>query len=181
MAAVAFIETSVNEVLKDAAHYHDYGVDRSTLSALDHQVLEQLRVLWEGAEGRGPRFLSTLEKYRKILHIAFGESRTPGPPLLADVELLFELRNHLTHFTPVGRISGGLDELERQLSVRFDPNPLMADSENRFFPDKCLGSGCADWATVSAQAFVDDFFAQLGSAPNYLRVDFRPHESSALG
>lgn len=179
LAAVAFVETAVNELLKDAADYHDSGLDQSGLGVLDRQVLEQLRVLWQGAEGRGPR-PSTLEKYREILRVAFGESRTQGPSRFADVDLLFELRNHLTHFTPANRTNGSLDDLERQLRARFDPSPLMAASENRFFPDKCLGSGCAGWATESAKAFVDDFFAQLESAPNYLRVDFGSDEPSAL-
>ena len=175
LAAVAFLEAAVNEVLRDAADR-----DHSDLSDLDRGVLEKLGILWQSADGSGPPFLSTLKKYQEVLRVAFGESRTSGHPLLADIELLIELQNHLKHFKPETQTAGDLDDFERKLRARFHPNPLMAASEVPFFPDRCLGSGCASWATESAQAFVDDFFAQLGVAPNYLRVDFGPAESAQL-
>ena len=31
-----------------------------------------------------------------------------------------------------------------------------------FFPDRCLGYGCAKWAIVSARAFADEFYNRMG-------------------
>ncbi|MEN8906392.1 MAG: hypothetical protein ABF289_10590 [Clostridiales bacterium] len=36
-------------------------------------------------------------------------------------------------------------------------NPLIKNSSNAFYPDKCLSSGCAKWACISSIEFVDNF------------------------
>jgi hypothetical protein len=63
-------------------------------------------------------------------------------------------------------------EFINKLSGKFSSNPLMNGSDNPYFPDKCLGSGCADWAIRSIRVFSDDFFGRLGITPNYQRVAF---------
>jgi hypothetical protein len=89
-----------------------------------------------------------------------------------NVYLLIRLRNELIHYTP--KTLGGSDkhELEIQLKGKFPTNRLMEGSGNPFFPDHCLGGGCAEWALNSSKRFVDEFFLKIGVTPNYQRVDF---------
>jgi hypothetical protein len=47
------------------------------------------------------------------------------------------------------------------LRKKFATNPLAAKNVP-FFPDKCLGHGCAEWAIVNSIIFVDEFFRRLG-------------------
>jgi len=56
----------------------------------------------------------------------------------------------------------------------FESNRLMSNSGNPYFPDHCLGAGCAHWAVATARGFTDDFFARLNLRPNYQRADFGP-------
>jgi hypothetical protein len=48
--------------------------------------------------------------------------------------------------------------------------PLLKGAGNPYFPDHCLGSGCAQWAVTSAKAFADAYFAMLQINPNYARL-----------
>jgi len=48
----------------------------------------------------------------------------------------------------------------------------MAEMGNPYFPDKCLGAGCAEWAVVSAKSFADDFCSRLDIQANYQKATF---------
>ncbi|GAI67178.1 unnamed protein product, partial [marine sediment metagenome] len=52
------------------------------------------------------------------------------------------------------------------LKGKFSLNPLAADS-NTFYPHKCLSHGCAEWAVVSCEKFVTDFFTRMKIASVY--------------
>jgi hypothetical protein len=84
----------------------------------------------------------------------------------------------VTHARPKTRSSGDKDKLEEALSNRFPPNRHMARMANPYFPDQCLGAGCASWAASTAETFADAFFERLAIQPNYQRrADF---ETDAL-
>jgi hypothetical protein len=55
------------------------------------------------------------------------------------------------------------------LQGKFNLNPLTG-AGNPFYPDKCLGHGCAEWAVNSSIKFVDEFFEKLGSTPVFDHV-----------
>ena len=61
-------------------------------------------------------------------------------------------------------------KIEAQLRKQFPDNVLMNGSGNPYYPDKCLGAGCATWAVASATAFADLVFESLNIRPNYQRV-----------
>ncbi len=63
--------------------------------------------------------------------------------------------------------------MARRLRDRgFAPNPFFSGSGNPFFPDKCLGHGCAKWALESSVEFADAFFSRMGIVPRHER--FKP-------
>jgi hypothetical protein len=62
---------------------------------------------------------------------------------------------------PVVGSESTTDKFEKILRKKFAPNPL-AEKNNPFFPDKCLGHGCAEWALINSVIFTDEFFRRLG-------------------
>ena len=113
-----------------------------------------------------------LTRYQKILALAgqpvFGEDDRA----FENVRDLVEIRNYLVHFrrewVTVSRDraretagESATEKFEKVLRKKFAANPLAAKNAP-FFPDKCLGHGCAEWAIVNSLIFVDEFFRRLG-------------------
>lgn len=90
-----------------------------------------------------------------------------------DISALIKLRNALVHYQPEwittttdhGNIT--IHEFERLLSSRFPVCKLFEKTGNGYYPDKCLGYGCARWAVESSMRLIEDFFRKLA-----LRVPF---------
>jgi hypothetical protein len=166
LSSATFLEAAVNEVFDDAIDNH-----RGYIDPLSEETRRCLSDFWASDKNRRR---PTLKKYRKALGCAnqtlFDESGQP----LTDARLLIELRNSLTHAHTKTQESGDMDDLAMELSRRFEPHRHIGKSANPYFPDKCLGAGCAEWAVVSARSFADEFFGRLRLVPNYQRADFGP-------
>lgn len=122
-----------------------------------------------------------LGKYQKILEIGGKPQFDENDPVFLGVRDLIGIRNYLMHYRrewvtiPTGgeteHPSGNSPEtqagrLEKLFRNRFRENPLAGKSLP-FFPDRCLGHGCAEWAVVSSLAFTDRFFGDLGLPAPY--------------
>ena len=89
--------------------------------------------------------------------------------------LLTQLRNDLIHFEPewvehaTEENDEGLSKLAQGLKGRFAINPLTG-AGNPFYPAKCLGHGCVQWAVQSSIQFTDDFYNRLGMKIRYEHV-----------
>ena len=134
-------------------------------------VLSELADKWEQTEGRN-KHVYILKKYQFALKFAQQPIFIKNEPPYKDVGLLIRLRNELVHYKP--ETLGGTDihDLQGELETKFPINALMANSGNPFFPDKCLGYGCAKWALISSKTFADEFFNKLGLTPHYKRASF---------
>jgi hypothetical protein len=76
--------------------------------------------------------------------------------------LLNRLRNALVHHEPYEWIGGTVDPLEEKLTNSF-PRALIWQARNPGYRwAGCLGGGCAKWASDTARAFQEEFFALLG-------------------
>jgi hypothetical protein len=118
-----------------------------------------------------------LEKYEIALVLlrkpGFDVARSP----YQEVSILAQLRNAIVHYQPVWVMGSSPNQaekiaehrFEKSLRGRFPLNPLTSDNKP-FFPDKCLGHGCAAWAVASAISFADEFFAKTGLTPPYEHV-----------
>jgi hypothetical protein len=170
LSTVSFLESTVNELHADAADDAYFFADD------EHEAL--LRTIgekWRNEKNfdRAP----LISKYQKILAIAgkplFGE----GDQAYENVRTLVEIRNHLLHYKREWVVirdrgaAGAGDEttsekFEKILKKKFATNPL-APKNLPFFPDTCLGHGCAEWAIVNSVIFTDEFFRRLGLAVPY--------------
>jgi hypothetical protein len=118
-----------------------------------------------------------LTKYQKILAIGGKSPFDDREPGLSNIKALIEIRNFLMHYKREwvvlknsgepgdGKDSTG-EKFEKILMRKFAPNPF-AGKNQPFFPDKCLGHGCAEWAVLNSLIFADEFFRRLGLTPPY--------------
>ena len=164
LSAVAFLEASINEVYDDVAHEHPGYVD-----PLSPETKRLLAGLWDRVA-----LWPILDKYRTALLCSGVDTFDKGQQPYQDAKLLIKLRNQLIHARPKTQNTGDFDKLCKGLKTRFKPSRLMNNTANPYFPDHCLGAGCAGWAVVSAQAFADEFFHRVGMQPNYQRAPFGP-------
>lgn len=159
ISSVAFLEAAINELYADAADNH-----LSYVQSLTHSERATLARFWQDGGDRQ----CILHKYKKALSLL---SRAPLPTVPGqDAALLIRLRNDLVHFKPATRGETSAEELHLALSRRFSNNPLMKGQKNPYFPDHCLGSGCAEWAVQSALSFAAACFGLLDISPNYERL-----------
>ncbi len=169
-SSVAFIEAGINELFQDVLDGH-----MSYISSLPSAMVSSMATSLAD-EHRRP---SALEKYQKSLIFAGKLPFKKGGLPYQDVYLLTLIRNSLTHYVPKTLGGSAIHELEDQLrdKGKFPTNLLMEGSGNPFFPDHCLGHGCAEWGVNASKSFADQFFTEIGVIPNYQRTDFDKQRS----
>ena len=113
-----------------------------------------------------------MEKFQIALALTRKPSFKSGRNPYQDVKLLVELRNALIHYVPEWVAAAQAEpeaeaahKFEKKLRRKFLPSPFMGN--NPYFPDKCLGHGCAKWGVDSALKFTDKFFSTMGLTPRY--------------
>lgn len=112
-----------------------------------------------------PEGSAVLNKYQLALSVSDGDPFDPTISPFFDAESLFRLRDALVNylnFRPVGRRG-----LHSRLDGKYPLNPYAIEHA-RWFPDRCLGAGCAKWAVSTAEVFGDDFRRRMG-------IPARPH------
>lgn len=164
LSSVSFLESTVNEFYADAADDAYFFADEK-----NETLLKTIGEKWRNEKNfdRAPM----ISKYQKILAIAGKPSFDENDQAFANVRTLIDIRNHLMHYKREwvvihdDRTAGRGEEttaerFEKVLRKKFATNPLAAKNLP-FFPDKCLGHGCAEWAIVNSIIFTDEFFRRL--------------------
>ena len=170
LSSVAFLESTINELYADASD------DAYFFADTEHEAL--LRAISDGWHNeknfdRAP----TMNKYQKILEIVGLSPFDERDQAFVNVRQLIEIRNHLMHYKrewvvihetrfPGSSEGSTSDKFEKILRKKFAINPFSAGNLP-FFPDQCLGHGCAEWAVVNSIIFTDAFFRRLGLPAPY--------------
>lgn len=172
LSTVAFLEATVNEMFTDALESFSNG----PLKGLDTSVVRRLGELWKLKVPRTASF-KILQKYNIALTAADHLPMDPGRNPAQDVNLLVKLRNALIHYEPetfqiaeTPEADEDPHRLEPMLKGKFLLNQLTEKSGNYFFPKKCLGHGCADWAVESSISLVREFSNAMGTTPIFEHV-----------
>jgi len=151
LSAVASLEATINELFIDAQH-GDPNIFKDPHS--EFPVLLSAR--WEEAEP-----MKILCKYQLALDLAEKEQFDQGAAPYQEVDGLIDLRNALVHYKPEWNTDQEKHKkIEEKLKSRFALNPFTI-STDAFFPKRCLGHGCAEWAVESSMAFMNEFFGRL--------------------
>ena len=169
-SAVAFLESTINELWSDAADNAYFFYDESTEALL--------RVI--GEKWRNENYFDRTPlpaKYQKILEIGEKPLFAEEDPDFSGIKNLIGIRNYLMHYrrewveirdggTTGARGETHAEKLGQLLAHRFAENPLAA-TNLPFFPDRCLGHGCAEWAVTTSLSFTDRFFRALSLPAPY--------------
>jgi hypothetical protein len=151
VSSVAFLESSINELYLEFQRAGDDG------SAIPTRAHTQLETLWPKADG-APLML----RYQVALQSVDAERFNERRSTYKNVERLLELRGALVHHQPERHDERQRHQsLQRRLRSCFSPNTLLGPRA-RWFPDLCLGAGCATWALRSAEAFSNEFCIRMG-------------------
>lgn len=164
LSSVAFLEAVINEVFTDAVD----GQGGKRLEGIREPKLALMRTLWNATEGQN-RYLGILEKYALLLTALEKQPPPKDRSPHQDTEFLIRLRNDLVHFKPVTQGRDELTRLGHALKPRFPPNKLMQGMGNPYFPDHCLGAGCAAWAVKTAKEYADVALAEAGIRAHYAK------------
>ena len=158
-SAVSFLEGQINEVFTDAA-----DDKRDFIHNLGDRIFA-LAEMWELDVPRTAAY-SILRKYEIALALAEKEAVDRSGMTYQDTKLLIRLRNALIHYEPMSSTSSAKSsqDEEQRFRGKFALNPLTG-SKTPFFPERCLGHGCAKWAVESSVRFVDHFCSKLGIEP----------------
>ena len=169
-STVAFLESTINELWSDAADNAYFFSDEK-----NEALLQAVGEKWKNENyfDRTP----LPNKYQKILEIGEKPLFDENDPDFSGIKDLIGIRNYLMHYRrewvviPANRAPGAhtethAEKFERLLKNRFDENPL-AGKNLPFFPDRCLGHGCAEWAVTTSLSFTDRFFRNLGLPAPY--------------
>lgn len=174
-SSVAFLECTMNEFFAGIADKSN----KEFLQIYGDDVAEQINQFMKILTTRKSSF-PIQKKYQIALIFCKKEQLDEGALPAQSVKLLIDLRNHLIHAHPdnttlftVGEIEP-IDEeqglIARLKGGKFLNNRLLKNNSNAFFPDKCLGHGCADWGVKSSLAYTDKFFDKIGLTPPYERL-----------
>ena len=164
--AAAFLESAINELYVDCIDDHP-----SYIKALSAPAIAALSAQWADWHKNGRATQPTLEKFDAALRCAGIVPFNQGIAPFQGAYDVLRLRNALVHYTPESVPSDKSHRFDA-LRSRFPENALMRNAGNPYFPDKCLGAGCANWCITSVLAFADDFYAQLKLRPNYQVSNF---------
>ncbi len=175
-AAVAFLEAMINELFQDAADGHGRKGD-GYLAPLDPETILKMATYWTETEGR--RYVLT--KYNKLLEFAGYEAIAKDSDIYQDAESLVLLRNAITHYRSEDVAADVEHDLTSRLQGRFPSNVLMTGSGNPWWPDHCLGSGCAVWSRALVKDFADNVVDRVGVRPNYRRHEEQKSFPQVLG
>jgi hypothetical protein len=157
----------VNELFQDVLDGHN--PPDGYLSPLTPEVQRLMARTWQATqEGRG---IGPIDKYDLLLGLAGADPLNRDTEPFHSAQLLVRLRNVVAHYTPEEVAADVEHRLALQLRPRFPANRLMERSLGHpWWPDHCLGAGCAKWAAQSAMSLADYVTDTIGLTPNYRRL-----------
>ena len=170
LSSVAFLESTINELYSDATDNASFSPDEGN-TALFRKIAEG----WHNEKNydRAP----LLTRYQKILTLTGNQPFAEQDPAFINVRNLIAIRNFLVHYQrewvvvanrrkPGDHGATRGEKFEDLLRHAFRENPF-AGRNLPFFPDRCLGHGCAEWAVLNSLIVTDTFFERLGIAAPY--------------
>lgn len=177
IATAAFLEASINELFADTVD----NPETDQMKQLDINTRQLMAEMWELKVPRTASY-DILQKYQIALTLARKQLFDLGRLPAQDIKFVIKIRNDLIHFEPTW-----VSTLEKDMYVdtsnyqnlqkenKFPINALYAGTQNPFFPDKCLGYGCAKWAVNTAIKFVEEFYARMGIPSPITHIKHRLH------
>jgi hypothetical protein len=150
LSSVAYLSASINELYLEVRKLSEPG---------QPHVRRELDLLVEA----WPRIsrVQVLQRYQLALAVADADQYNPARMPYCDADNLIRLRDALISYDADWVDEKGKEHtLESRLQKKFPPSPLVS-SKRPWFPDQCLGAGCAKWAVETVQVFTNDFYRRM--------------------
>lgn len=150
LSSVAYLSASINELYLEVRKLSESG---------EPHVRRELDLLIEA----WPRIsrVQVLQRYQLALAVADADQYNPARMPYLDADNLIRLRDALLSYDPEWDDERGRHHtLESRLQKKFAPSPLVSP-RRPWFPDRCLGAGCAKWAAETVQIFTNDFYRRM--------------------
>lgn len=170
ISSFSFLEAQINQVFLKASRINAGGL-RSWLDGLDNEKVKFLGEIWDTKTLKVAESASVLDKYNLALRFLGKQTfeNEKGQDPYQSANLLRKLRNALVHTKPEPQqiappVAG---EMEKRYRNLFPESELFSRTHNAYWPDKCLGYGCAQWSVSTALAFADEFFNRLEIKAQY--------------
>ena len=154
--SVTFLEATINELFKDIAD-NDLQHRDIYFRNIEEAATVTLKEKWESDQF--DRKVGTLRKYQTFLKLSNSKVFNKKSKPFQEAQTLIDLRNNLIHYKPKWVVHSEEHELEKKLRGKFQENQLSL--KEAFFPDGCLGQGCANWAVETSLAFTDEFYNRI--------------------
>lgn len=170
-SSVAFLEATINELFLEIVEFPN-GYYAKQFS---DDTKSNIKELWETDNYERKEILCKFDTVLKKLN---KRPLDKGTSPYQDIKQLIKIRNVLMHYKPQMIVqSSNIDSIpitkkfndlnfhSLESANKFLQNPLF-EGGNAYFPDRCLGHGCAQWAADSSLKFVQQFYNKLGVEPN---------------
>jgi hypothetical protein len=180
ISSVAFLEAFINELFCDSQENIEY-----IKKSLDNASVTRLSRMWELEVPKTASY-KIVQKYQIALtltdKIAFGEN----DEIFQDIKTLTKLRNELIHYEPkwIEIFDDPINERNNMINIgkrlqhkKISHNPFV-EAGRPYFPDKCLGYGCAQWAVMSSLTFCEKFCEKmnLSEKSNLIQKEIAPYK-----
>ena len=162
--AIGAIVSAANSMEASINQFFNYEVeDTSSLSPLDLSDAERDNIIsWWNPNSRMP----IVNKYQEALTRGGKDPFDTRANPYKDAELLNMLRNKVVHYKPNWIEIGGPEQIEQIYGVKFPVNKLFKDYPT-YFPNRCLGFGCAKWALETTYNIVEEFYRRMGKCGHF--------------
>lgn len=153
--SAAALEAAINET-------YDLAVDKryDAFPSLSEAQVDLIALLWDIVDN------SQVIKKHDVALVATGKTIIPhGCEPCQSVVALIELRNTIMHYKPEwSDQQNRLKRLEDKLQHKFPSNQLIENVSGHmeWFPARCLGAGCAEWACGAVRNYHVKFTNILG-------------------
>lgn len=161
LSSVCFLEATINEI------YCDTEKTPHFVQGLGEPIIKVISQKWRENFERKPFIL----KYQKALELVGSKKFEETDTLLKDVIILNSVRNAMVHYKPetilIKRTPKSKNDIndecyfEQLLKDKFNSSVIVG-TEDPFFPERCLGHGCAEWAVKTSANFVEEFLNRMG-------------------
>jgi hypothetical protein len=105
--------------------------------------------------------VQVLQRYQLALSVADADQYNPDRAPYQDADSLIRLRDALISYDSTWTDDRGqIHALEDRIRKKFPASPLVS-ARRPWWPDRCLGAGCAKWAVKTVQIFTNDFYRRM--------------------
>jgi len=170
--SIAFFESTINEFFDDISHNIRLSSINNQEGILNEQYINTVKFMKDENLFRRSG-LKMFEKYNIALKLG-GKSPISKEEIISrELKILVELRNELVHADPEWIWLDENEKLQKSKTLefenkfknKFNTNPYVKGGP--FFPNRCIGYGCAKWAISTVVNYSDEFFKRMELVPRY--------------